>query len=115
MINCTRRVAFVRVSDCLLATAETRRLARRSGCGRDPASRVGAVVPRLPPGQSTSLYPELHRAVEDLLRSVLARRVRIRRLEIGLGRFVADQRQESLFPDRRDRLAQLCRSVDQVW
>jgi hypothetical protein len=46
---------------------------------------------------------------------VLARRVRIRRLEIGLGRFVADQRQQSLFPTRRDRLAQLCWSVDEVW
>jgi hypothetical protein len=49
------------------------------------------------------------------LRCVLARRVRVGRLEVGLGRFVADQRQLSLFPDRRDRLAQLCRSVDQVW
>jgi DNA polymerase-4 len=66
-------------------------------------------------GHSTSLYPEVHRAVDDLLRCVLARRVRIRQLEIGLGRFVADQRQQSLFPNRRDRLAQLCWSVDEVW
>jgi len=63
----------------------------------------------------TSVYPEIHRAVTNLLSRVLARRVRVQRIEVGLGGLEPDAGQRTLFSERRDRLADLCRSVDRVW
>ncbi len=65
--------------------------------------------------QPTAVYPEIHRAVTDLLSRVLIRRVRITGIDVGLGGFVLDPGQQILFPDRRERLIDLCRSVDRVW
>ncbi len=68
-----------------------------------------------PLSRPTSLYPEIHRAVLNALHSALARRVRVRRLEVGLSRFTLQCPQERLFLSQRDRLARLCSSLDVIW
>ncbi|HPO10707.1 MAG TPA: hypothetical protein PLZ55_18665, partial [bacterium] len=64
---------------------------------------------------ATGLYPELHRIVERLLERVLARRVRIRVLEITLADLEQEDPQILLFPKGEDRLARLCRVLDGIW